>query len=148
MRTDSPELTASETEALRRIDAGLRRRLGGIALNEQFDERVLARVRELGAAQLAAKRAQAEQQYARWSDALARQWRSARHVLIAKLAAFTTAAIVLGVALRNALAQALISLSDGYLAQIGAAAQLPWIALGIAVATVALGWGVSTRVKL
>lgn len=148
MSVEAPELTASEAAAFGRIDASLRSRFAGIVPAERFEARVLARVREWDAAQLATKRVQAEQQYARWSESLARHWRSARHVLIAKLAAFTTAMIVAGAALQEAFSPMLIDIARNYLGPSGVVMQLPWIVLGVAVAIAAYGWGTSARVKL
>jgi TRAP-type uncharacterized transport system fused permease subunit len=141
IETDSP------CEALRRLDARLGEHFAGVALDKRFDERVLARVREADALQIAARRAEAQQQYARCMETLAGQWRSARHVMIATLAAFVTLAIVAGVALRGALPQGLANLADGHVG----AGTLPlpsWALMIVAVATVVLGWGISARVKL
>lgn len=140
IETDSP------SEALRRLDARLGEHFAGVALDQRFDERVLARVREADALQIAARRAEAQQQYARCMETLAGQWRSARHVMIATLAAFVTLAIIAGVALRGALPQGLANLADGY---VGAGTlPLPWALMIVAAATVVLGWGISARVKL
>lgn len=146
MSVDAPEPTAGGSEALRRIDALLQRRFGGMALDRRFDERVLARVGELDVAQIAARRAQAEREFEGMSSTLARHWRSARDVLIAKLAAFIAVALAAGVVVLNAWSPELTGIAENYVG--GSAAQLPWIVLGTAVAASAFGWGVSTRVKL
>jgi hypothetical protein len=67
-------------------------------------------------------------------------------LLIARLAAFATLAIVAGVALRSALPRGIANLAVDSLG--AGTLPLPWILAIVAATTVALGWGISARVKL
>jgi len=86
----------TELASLRRVDDLLAQQLGGFALDERFDRRVLERAQVPDPAQIAARRALVERQHQRWSEALARNWRSTRHVLGARVAAL---AVTIGVVL-------------------------------------------------